>query len=37
MELNKKDVEVILPKVQSQPLDMLRSISIVPDLVPEED
>lgn len=37
LELNKKKVEVILTKVQSQPLDMLRSINIVPDLVPEED
>ena len=37
MELNKKDVEVILTKVQAQPMDMLRSINIVPDLVPEAD
>lgn len=37
LELNQKDVEVILTKVQAQPLDMLRSIGIVPDLVPEAD
>lgn len=37
LELNQKGVEVILTKVQAQPLDMLRSIGIVPDLVPEAD
>ena len=34
-ELRAKGVEVILTKVQPQPLDKLRSIDIVPDLVPD--
>lgn len=37
LDLNQKDVEVLLTMVQPQPLDMLRSIGIVPDLVPEAD
>ncbi|MDF1698620.1 MAG: SulP family inorganic anion transporter [Saprospiraceae bacterium] len=36
-ELNAKGIEVILTKVQDQPLDMLRSIDIIPDLIPEDD
>ena len=35
-ELRAKGVEVILTKVEGQPLDLLRSLDIVDDLVPEE-
>ncbi len=37
LELRARGVEVILTNIQPQPLDKLRSIDIVPDLVPEED
>ncbi|GAB5554708.1 MAG: SulP family inorganic anion transporter [Saprospiraceae bacterium] len=37
LELNQKGIEVLLTKTQGQPLDKLRSIGIVPDLVPEHD
>lgn len=36
-DLRKLNVEVILTKVQEQPLDLMRSIDLVDDLVPEED
>ena len=36
-ELRLKDIEVIMVGLQSQPLDMLRSIDIIPDLIPEND
>ncbi len=36
-ELREKNIEVILTKVQEQPMDLLRSIDIIDDLVPEED
>ena len=36
-ELRLKDIEVIMVGIQSQPMDMLRSIDIIPDLIPEND
>jgi len=36
-ELRLRGIEVIFVDLQSQPLDMLESIGLVPDLVPEED
>jgi sulfate permease, SulP family len=36
-DLRARDVEVVLTGLQEQPLAMLRSIDIVPDLVPEND
>ena len=36
-DLRKKNVEVILTKVQEQPLDLMRSIDLIDDLVPEDD
>lgn len=35
-DLNKRGVRVILIGLQSQPADMLRSIDIIPNLIPEE-
>ncbi|MFK7771810.1 MAG: SulP family inorganic anion transporter [Saprospiraceae bacterium] len=36
-ELNLMGVEVLLVDLQPQPFDMLKSIDIIPDLVPEHD
>lgn len=36
-ELREMKIEVILTKVQEQPMDLLRSIDLVDDLVPEDD
>lgn len=36
-DLETRGVEVILTKVQPQPFDKLKSIDIIPDLIPEED
>jgi SulP family sulfate permease len=36
LDLERKDAIVVLSGVDSQPLDMMRRIDIVPDLVPEE-
>lgn len=35
-DLNKKGLQVIIIGLQSQPEDMLRSIDIIPDLIPEK-
>ncbi|MDZ7605480.1 MAG: sodium-independent anion transporter [Cyclobacteriaceae bacterium] len=35
-DLNKKGLQVIIIGLQSQPADMLRSIDIIPDLIPEK-
>jgi SulP family sulfate permease len=35
MDLHEKGVKVILTAVQEQPCDMLKSIDLVPDLIPE--
>ena len=35
-ELNKKGLKVIIVGLQTQPHDMLRSIDIIPDLIPEK-
>jgi SulP family sulfate permease len=34
-DLNKKGLQVVIVGLQSQPEDMLRSIDIIPDLIPE--
>lgn len=34
-DLNKKGLQVVIVGLQSQPGDMLRSIDIIPDLIPE--
>lgn len=36
LELEKKDVHVLIVDVQQQPLYLMNSIDIIPDLVPEE-
>lgn len=36
LELEKKEVAVLLVDVQNQPLYLMKSIDIVPDLIPEE-
>jgi len=36
-DLNLAGVEVILTNIQEQPCDLMKSIDIIPDLVPEED
>lgn len=36
-DLRKRNIEVILTGLQEQPLDMLKAIDIIPDLVPEND
>jgi SulP family sulfate permease len=36
LELQKKDISVIITGIQKQPLDMLKNIKMVPNLVPEE-
>jgi SulP family sulfate permease len=36
MDLEKKGVKVIFTALQEQPCDMLKSIDIIPDLIPEE-
>jgi SulP family sulfate permease len=36
LDLNLRGVTVLLTGVQPQPYDMLRTIDIVPDLLPEE-
>jgi SulP family sulfate permease len=36
LDLSRRDVKVILTGLHSQPEDMLRSIDVIPDLVPEE-
>jgi SulP family sulfate permease len=36
LDLSRKGVKVLLTGVQPQPYDMLRSIDIIPDLLPEE-
>jgi SulP family sulfate permease len=36
LELSRKGVTVLLTGVQPQPFDMLRTIDIIPDLLPEE-
>ena len=36
LDLSRKNVKVLLTGVQPQPFDMLRTIDIVPDLLPEE-
>ena len=35
-DLNKKGLLVVIVGLQSQPEDMLRSIDIIPDLIPEK-
>lgn len=35
-DLNKKGMKVIIIGLQGQPEDMLRSIEIIPNLIPEE-
>ncbi|MDP5231355.1 MAG: SulP family inorganic anion transporter [Cellulophaga sp.] len=37
MDLHTRGIKVILTAVQEQPYDMLKSIDIVPDLIPEEN
>ena len=37
LDLRQDGIEVILVGLQDQPCDMLRSVDIIPDLVPEED
>ncbi|PRX56465.1 SulP family inorganic anion transporter [Flagellimonas meridianipacifica] len=36
-DLRKQNIEVILVGLKEQPLDMLKAVDIIPDLVPEED
>jgi len=36
-DLRKRGIEVILTAPQEQPLDMLKGIDIIPDLIPEHD
>jgi len=36
LELDKKGIKVLLTGLQTQPMDLLSSIDIIPDLVPEE-
>jgi len=36
LELEKKEIAVLLVDVQNQPLYLMKSIDIVPDLIPEE-
>lgn len=37
LDLEAQGIEVILVNVQEQPLDLIKSIDIVPDLIPEDD
>jgi SulP family sulfate permease len=37
IDLNKADIEVIMVGLEEQPMQMLRSIGIIPNLVPEHD
>jgi SulP family sulfate permease len=36
LELEKNDIHVLIVDVQTQPLYLMNSIDIVPDLIPEE-
>jgi SulP family sulfate permease len=36
-DLRQRDIEVIITGLKEQPYDMLRSVDIIPDLVPEHD
>ncbi len=37
LELNKKDITVIITGIKKQPKDMLKNINLIPNLVPEEN
>ncbi|MEL6867747.1 MAG: SulP family inorganic anion transporter, partial [Bacteroidota bacterium] len=37
LDLRQQGIEVILVGLKEQPLDMLKAVDIIPDLVPEED
>jgi SulP family sulfate permease len=37
LDLEAQGIEVILVNVQEQPMDLIKSIDIVPDLIPEDD
>ena len=37
LSLRQRDIEVLFVGLQEQPCDMLKSIDIIPDLVPEHD
>jgi SulP family sulfate permease len=36
LELEKKEVHVLIVDIQQQPLYLMKSIDIIPDLIPEE-